>query len=815
MKSRKLISLLVVYALLGAVLPLSTTSITAARVASVPGAQEGGGIPGTVEVNGEILAELSGAALSLRDAQLPGKLDWATRRRPPALGHRPTGPAPESDNVVVNDPAADATNQDTQSETSITLARGNIVVGFNDSGHCFDPCPIVPGHFTGRALSTDGGVSFTDRGTLADSLDGDLGDPVLAADHTSGTVYFSTLGGNLVANHLQTFRSFDGGQTFTAPVNSTPGTEAGFGFQDKEWMAVDNFPGPQRGTVYVSWTRFPGGIAAPSPTVDIRLTRSTDGGATYLPPLGTLIMMGCGQGSYVTVGPDHAVYVFWWDCNQTPRRIMVAKSTNQGLTFSAPARVATLLGTGVNGRLPLNGGFRSNSFPHAAVNPVNGILYVVFNDNPVGADRGDIYFAQSTDGGATWSTPVRVNDDGTTLDQFMSTIAVTSDGSRLMIQWYDRRRNPSGNDAIDRFAAIGRISGDTVTFGQNFAVSDAPFPVVREQDPIINIEYMGDYDQVVADGSAFYAVWSDNRLGSAAHANQPDVRFAKTPVAASANLALDLTDHPSAVQAGGDLVYAATVTNLGPDAASGVTVSTALPATVLRKSATASQGSCDGVGTVVCTLGRLAPGATAEVLVEAVPMRGGTITASASVVSGADDPAAGNNSDSVATRVIRDMTVVGATHSSGDLSVPIPEEGTVEVSLPVNQAGLVSDVDFRVRLNHTFDRDVELYLISPDGTSIELSADNGGGGDNYGAGAQSCAGTFTELDDSATLAGSPRFISPDGVAPFAGTFRPEEALARFQGTPAAGTWTLRITDDEPPDEGTLFCWQLDITSVVR
>lgn len=40
------------------------------------------------------------------------------------------------------------------------------------------------------------------------------------------------------------------------------------------------------------------------------------------------------------------------------------------------------------------------------------------------------------------------------------------------------------------------------------------------------------------------------------------------------------------------------------------------------------------------------------------------------------------------------------------------------------------------------DRDVELYLIHPDGAKIELSADNGGGGDNYGAGATNCGGMF-------------------------------------------------------------------------
>jgi uncharacterized repeat protein (TIGR01451 family) len=494
---------------------------------------------------------------------------------------------------------------------------------------------------------------------------------------------------------------------------------------------------------------------------------------------------------------------------------MVRKSTDQGLTFGPELTVASLLGIGVNGRLPLNGGFRSNSFPHAAVNPASGNLYVVFNDNPGGAgddqaggDRGDVYFTQSTDDGATWSTPTRVNDDATTLDQFMPTIAVTSDGSRLMIQWYDRRRNASGNDAIDRFAAIGRISGDTVTLQPNFAVSDGPFPVVREQDPIINIEYMGDYDQVVADDTSFYSVWSDNRLGSAAHEFQPDVRFARTPATATADLVAEVRGRPT-IRAGRDLTYTLEITNVGPDAASGVTVTDGLPASVLLRSAVPTQGTCDGVGTVVCTLGRLAAGGSATVRIVVVPTTSGSITNTVGVTSAADDAATGNNTASADTKVLDSMSFVQLTHSSGDISVAIVDEGTVEVPLAVSQAGLVSDANFKVRLNHTFDRDVELYLVGPDGTTIELSADNGAGGDNYGSGAQSCAGNLTVLDDSAT-----RFISPDGVAPFVGTLRPEVALARFEGKPAAGTWTLRITDDEPPDAGTLFCWQLEITSAV-
>ena len=51
---------------------------------------------------------------------------------------------------------------------------------------------------------------------------------------------------------------------------------------------------------------------------------------------------------------------------------------------------------------------RTNAFPKAAVTP-NGI-YVTFNDKgTTKGDKGDVFFAKSTDGGATWTT-TKLND---------------------------------------------------------------------------------------------------------------------------------------------------------------------------------------------------------------------------------------------------------------------------------------------------------------------------------------------------------------------------------------------------------------------
>jgi len=196
------------------------------------------------------------------------------------------------------------------------------------------------------------------------------------------------------------------------------------------------------------------------------------------------------------------VYVFFFD-QSSPQAIRMRRSTDQGLTFGATVTVATLATSGVNGNLGLGGGFRTNAFPQAVVNPVNGNVYVVFNDNPAGTDKADIYFTQSTNSGAAWSTPVRVNDDSGTNDQWQPTLAVRPDGAHLFISFYDRRVDPS-NSLIDVFGVIGDISGGVVTFEPNFRITDTSFPVVIGQDPVVNPVYMGDYDQAVADDNFFY-----------------------------------------------------------------------------------------------------------------------------------------------------------------------------------------------------------------------------------------------------------------------------------------------------------------------
>lgn len=162
----------------------------------------------------------------------------------------------------------------------------------------------------------------------------------------------------------------------------------------------------------------------------------------------------------------------------------------------------------------------------------------------------------------------------------------------------------------------------------------------------------------------------------------------------------------------------------------------------------------------------------------------------------------------------------GVGGSLGGLPVVIPDGGgtatqLVRSAIPVkglNPRGKITDVNVGVRATHAQATDLEFYLATPRGV-INLSSDNGGAGNNYGAGTASCVGQFTLFDSN-----NPTLISTPGLlAPFAGSFAPEESLGLLNGLgnkkATNATWTLLAEDDSNANPtGTLDCFKLTITS---
>jgi subtilisin-like proprotein convertase family protein len=709
-----------------------------------------------------------------------------------------------ADNVLVNDPSTDVL-RDVQSETTIVLgSSGTVVSAFNDSGSFV---PGVSHHFDGFSRSSSAGTSWTDRGRVSNRAFGSAGDPVLARDTLTGRIYFSTL--FFVGSGINVFRSDNDGVSFGAPTNGMPGFQTvsgGADFLDKEWITVDNVPGPGRGNVYLVARNFSPAAAR----AGITFTRSTDGGQTFGPTLGLLLAPGVPtnvQGAFVVVGADHAVYVFWYD-QILPRQIKMRKSTDQGLTFGPPVTVTTLLAVSTNGDLGF-GQFRTNSFPQVVAHPTNpDILYVTVNDNPSGVDRGDIYFLQTADGGATWSLPVRVNDDVTTRDQWQPSIAVSDDGSHVFIGFYDRRLSPT-NTLIDVFGAVGTIAGTAVTFGPNFRITTDSFPAVPGGTSV-NPAYMGDYDQAVADTDFFYYVWGDNRLPNpnnpAGRPRQPDVRFVKLPEAGlppssfvvATDTAIGGGNGNGVIEPNECNALTITLQNLGSGPATHVsaTLATTTPGITVTQP-TSSYPDIPPGGTAtnstpfeISTSASFMCGITVN-LTLTVTADDGTFTVPLSLPSG---------SPSAIT-----------TRFDNNTSVPIPEVGTVESAIDVSGVTeAIGAVRVSLHLNHTFDGDLRIGLVSPDNTVVFLALNRGGAGRDYGTACSPDTSRTTFDDAAATPIAA-------GTPPFVGTFRPDQLLSTYRGKSGSavnGTWRLRIIDDFTLDGGTLNCWSLLIQPAV-
>ncbi|KOY86604.1 hypothetical protein AD998_11025 [bacterium 336/3] len=137
---------------------------------------------------------------------------------------------------------------------------------------------------------------------------------------------------------------------------------------------------------------------------------------------------------------------------------------------------------------------------------------------------------------------------------------------------------------------------------------------------------------------------------------------------------------------------------------------------------------------------------------------------------------------------IADDTPTGGVVANNTVPTLASLAGSANIQVTVPVGTYIALNSFNFDITHTFDSDVDIYLVTPNNTVYVVSTDNGGGGGNY---------TNTIIQDGATLIST-------GTAPFSGTFAWEDArtLASYAG-PLNGTWTLYVVDDAFFDTGTI------------
>jgi subtilisin-like proprotein convertase family protein len=128
-----------------------------------------------------------------------------------------------------------------------------------------------------------------------------------------------------------------------------------------------------------------------------------------------------------------------------------------------------------------------------------------------------------------------------------------------------------------------------------------------------------------------------------------------------------------------------------------------------------------------------------------------------------------------------------------DTPLLIPDQGTATSTLDIGGSGAIEDLNVQVNISHDWDSELDVYLIAPDETRVELFTDVGGSKDDF---------SDTILDDQAPVS------ITQGEAPFTGSYRPEGALDDLIGKDIQGEWQLEITDDSWYGSGTLNSWSL-------
>jgi len=338
----------------------------------------------------------------------------------------------------------------------------------------------------GWGYTTDAGVHWTFPGVLEPGVF--RSDPVTNSNET-GTFFYLSLLGSLCENM---YRSTNGGQSWT---ELQPDGDAGGG--DKQWFTIDKTNGPGHGFQYQSWD-----TSTCSTSGSGQFSRSTDGGITWMTPIGVPHQAQFGtldvdtNGNLFIGGEGDSNNVFY--CIRSSN----AQIGNQTPTFDqvTPVNMGGVLTGGTINPAGLDGQLflavdRSGT-------ATNNNIYMLASVQPSGRTTTDVMFVRSTDGGLTFSAPHKVNDDPVNPSKWhwFGTFSVAPNG-RLDAVWYDTR-NAANNTDSQLFYSFSTDAG--VTWSPNVAVSNAfnPFEGYPNQSKI------GDYITMVSDNGGGNVAYS-------------------------------------------------------------------------------------------------------------------------------------------------------------------------------------------------------------------------------------------------------------------------------------------------------------------
>ncbi len=382
----------------------------------------------------------------------------------------------------------------------------------------FDPMKIISAsnNITGSGkqviyYSTNGGTSWSQTLLPATGSDTSHSDPT--CDWTSdGRAWSATLGIQGGSLRFRNYYSTDNGATWTFDATAS-GSETSV---DKEMLWVDHSASsPFQNQIYGIWHNG-------SPAFMNR--RTAGAGGTWL---ASPIQVSGAESSGTCIGGDvktnSAGDVFGAWPTTTSSKLFVVKSTNGGASYSAPVQIATTYDTYDIG-VPSFNSRRAlvyvtlGTYKTAAKNNV----YATWTDlsgetgctapgnepgsNVNSACKTRVWFSRSTDGGATWSAKVKLNNQASLNDQYNQWLAVDETTGGIGVMYYDtvadagRKKSDvwyqsSGDDGGSWSPAQKITTGmtDETTGGQDSG------------------NQYGDYNGLTAYANVFFPSWTDRR----------------------------------------------------------------------------------------------------------------------------------------------------------------------------------------------------------------------------------------------------------------------------------------------------------------
>lgn len=359
-----------------------------------------------------------------------------------------------------------------------------------------NPAQIAAGsNINNYYFSSDTGKTW--HSGILKSKYGVWGDPCIIAD-TSGNFYYFHLSNPSDGNWIDRTvcqKSSDGG------ISWSSGTYSGLNgkkAQDKHWAVFD----PITNGIYVTWTQFDKyGSKNPLDSTHILFTSSFDGGLNWSKAVRLDEKGGdcidddkTVEGAVPTVGPKGEIYVSW----AGEKGIYFDYSLDSGKTWLKNDIFVADMPGGWNTNI--DGLSRCNGMPVTCcdISPskYNGTIYINWADERNGSENNDIFIAKSNDKGITWSKPIKVNNDSTKNQQFLTWMAVDPVNGNINIVFYDRRNYKDKRTDV----YLARSTDGGATF-KNIKISANPF----SPNSLI---FMGDYNNISAYNDIVMPIWT-------------------------------------------------------------------------------------------------------------------------------------------------------------------------------------------------------------------------------------------------------------------------------------------------------------------